>query len=166
MVAPVLHELAGEFDRIPLDIVDAGSVRVVDGREQVLQAMSIPVNTAVTAQAEVFWSLVDELRDPPKIACAVWAIAPLPKKILLSVYQTNQDVLVNGTVEEDLLRSILWKKLLQSSPSVRRIVLTLLIHFQALMTIPVFMDTVMLQMKALTMEPDLQGMSVTDVEVV
>ena len=40
MVAPVLHELAWELHGIPLDVVDAGGLGLIDGGEQVLQSVS------------------------------------------------------------------------------------------------------------------------------
>ena len=38
--AEVLHELAGQLDRVPLDAVDAGHAEVVDARQQVVQAVA------------------------------------------------------------------------------------------------------------------------------
>ena len=38
--APVLHELAGEFDGIPLHVADPGRLRLFDGGEHVLEAMT------------------------------------------------------------------------------------------------------------------------------
>mmetsp|Transcript_63646 Transcript_63646/g.146406 ORF Transcript_63646/g.146406 Transcript_63646/m.146406 type:complete len:501 (+) Transcript_63646:250-1752(+) len=40
VVAPVLHELRGQLDGVPLHVIDAGRVRVGDAREHVLQAVA------------------------------------------------------------------------------------------------------------------------------
>ncbi len=38
--AEVLHELAGQFDRVPFHAVDAGDARVIDFGEQMMQAVA------------------------------------------------------------------------------------------------------------------------------
>ena len=38
--APVLHELARQFDGIPLDVVDASGLRLLHGGEHVLESMA------------------------------------------------------------------------------------------------------------------------------
>ena len=38
--AEVLHELAGQLDRVPFDAVDAGHAAVLDARQQVVQAVA------------------------------------------------------------------------------------------------------------------------------
>src|SRR3954471_4632760 len=38
--AEVFHELAGQFDRIPFDTVDAGDAELFDAREQMMQAVA------------------------------------------------------------------------------------------------------------------------------
>ena len=38
--AEILHELARQLDRIPLDAVDAGDAEFVDARQQVVQAVA------------------------------------------------------------------------------------------------------------------------------
>ena len=40
VVAPVLHELAGQFHRVPFDVVDAGGLGTLHGGEHVLEAMA------------------------------------------------------------------------------------------------------------------------------
>ena len=40
VITPVFHELTGEFDRVPLDSADARRVRLVDGRQHVLQPVT------------------------------------------------------------------------------------------------------------------------------
>ena len=40
VVAPVLHELAGEFHRIPFDVVDAGGLGPIHGGEHVLETVA------------------------------------------------------------------------------------------------------------------------------
>ena len=40
VVAPVLHELARQLDRVPLDVADAGGERLLDVRQHVLQAVA------------------------------------------------------------------------------------------------------------------------------
>jgi hypothetical protein len=38
--AEILHELAGQLDRVPLDAVDAGDAELLDAGEQVVQAVA------------------------------------------------------------------------------------------------------------------------------
>src|SRR5205823_13010572 len=38
--AEVLHELAGQLDRVPLDAIDAGDAEVVDAGKQMMQAVA------------------------------------------------------------------------------------------------------------------------------
>ena len=38
--AEVLHELAGQLDRVPFHAVDAGHAEVLDARQQVVQAVA------------------------------------------------------------------------------------------------------------------------------